>query len=219
MKNRHKIGVYEKYVKRYLDVWISLTFILMFFWLYIGIAILVKIKLGGPVLFKQKRPGLHGKIFEMVKFRTMTDKRDADGNLLPDEERLTKFGKWLRSTSLDELPEMFLVLKGDMSLIGPRPLLVSYLPYYTEKEMHRHDVRPGLTGLAQINGRDYVKWEDKFAMDLKYVKHLSFGMDIFIFFKTLAVVLKRQDIEAGSAVIHEGVLYRPLDVERSKIYK
>lgn len=204
-RNLHKQGIYEKYIKRYLDVWISLTFIFMFFWLYIGIAILVKIKLGGPVLFKQKRPGLNGKIFDMVKFRTMTDERDEKGNLLPDEERLTKFGKWLRSTSLDELPEMFLVLKGDMSLIGPRPLLVSYLPYYTEEEMHRHDVRPGLTGLAQVNGRNLVGWTERFRYDVTYVNHITFVGDIKIALKTIYKVMFGADISTNTGYLESNM--------------
>ena len=204
-RNLHKQGIYEKYIKRYLDVWISLTFIFMFFWLYIGIAILVKIKLGGPVLFKQKRPGLNGKIFDMVKFRTMTDERDEKGNLLPDEERLTKFGKWLRSTSLDELPEMFLVLKGDMSLIGPRPLLVSYLPYYTEEEMHRHDVRPGLTGLAQVNGRNLVGWTERFRYDVTYVNHITFVGDIKIALKTIYKVMFGADITTNTGYLESNM--------------
>ena len=202
-RNLHKQGIYEKYIKRYLDVWISLTFIFMFFWLYIGIAILVKIKLGGPVLFKQKRPGLNGKIFDMVKFRTMTDERDEKGNLLPDEERLTKFGKWLRATSLDELPEMFLVLKGDMSLIGPRPLLVSYLPLYNKHQQRRHEVKPGLTGLAQIKGRNAISWNKKFDYDVYYVEHISFFMDIFILIQTIHVVLKREGISSDTSVTME----------------
>ena len=202
-RNLHKQGIYEKYIKRYLDVWISLTFIFMFFWLYIGIAILVKIKLGGSVLFKQKRPGLNGKIFDMVKFRTMTDERDEKGNLLPDEERLTKFGKWLRATSLDELPEMFLVLKGDMSLIGPRPLLVSYLPLYNKHQQRRHEVKPGLTGLAQIKGRNAISWNKKFDYDVYYVEHISFFMDIFILIQTIHVVLKREGISSDTSVTME----------------
>lgn len=159
------------------------------------IAILVRIKLGTPVIFKQQRPGKNEKIFTLYKFRTMTDKKDENGNLLPDSERLTKFGKLLRSTSLDELPELINILKGDMAIVGPRPLLVKYLPYYTEEEKHRHDVRPGLTGLAQICGRNNLDWNERFEMDLKYVNSVSFKEDLIIIFKTISSVLKHNDIE------------------------
>ena len=165
-------GLYNKYIKRILDILISLTFIVLFSWLYLILVILVRIKLGSPVLFCQERPGYNEKIFKLYKFRTMTDKRDEKGNLLPDSERLTKFGSMLRSTSLDELPEMFNILKGDMSLIGPRPLLVEYLPYYTEEERLRHSVRPGLTGLAQVSGRNYLAWDKRLARDVEYVNHI-----------------------------------------------
>ena len=158
--------MYRKFFKRFLDIIISLIFILCFWWLYIVIAILVRIKLGSPVLFKQDRPGLNEKIFKMYKFRTMTDEKDKDGNLLPDAERLTKFGKFLRSTSLDEIPELWNVLKGEMSLVGPRPLLVSYLTKYNEYEKRRHEVRPGITGWAQINGRNNTTWEERFKNDI-----------------------------------------------------
>ena len=149
-------------------------------------------------MFRQERPGRNEKIFTLCKFRTMTDKRDENGNLLPDEVRLTKFGKLLRSTSLDELPELFNILKGDMSIIGPRPLLVRYLPWYKEEERHRHDVRPGLTGLAQVNGRNALGWEDRFAFDLEYVKHCSFGMDLKIIIMTVGKVLKRSGTLSGA---------------------
>ncbi len=162
------------------------------------LCILVRVKLGSPVLFRQERPGRNEKIFTLCKFRTMTDKRDENGNLLPDEVRLTKFGKLLRSTSLDELPELFNILKGDMSIIGPRPLLVRYLPWYKEEERHRHDVRPGLTGLAQVNGRNALGWEDRFAFDLEYVKHCSFGMDLKIIIMTVGKVLKRSGTLSGA---------------------
>ena len=187
-------GLYNKYIKRILDILISLTFIVLFSWLYLILVILVRIKLGSPVLFCQKRPGYNEKIFTLYKFRTMTDKRDEKGNLLPDSERLTKFGSMLRSTSLDELPEMFNILKGDMSLIGPRPLLVEYLPYYTEEERLRHSVRPGLTGLAQVSGRNYLAWDKRLARDVEYVNHISFIMDVKIIIKTIMVVLKKEDI-------------------------
>jgi lipopolysaccharide/colanic/teichoic acid biosynthesis glycosyltransferase len=160
--------------------------------------ILVRVKLGSPVLFHQERPGRYEKIFKLYKFRSMTDERDAEGNLLPDEVRLTKFGRILRSTSLDELPELFNILKGDMSLIGPRPLLVRYLPYYTQEERHRHDVRPGLTGLAQVNGRNALGWEDRFRYDLYYVEHLGFLMDLKIIGMTAGKVLKRSGTLSGA---------------------
>ena len=187
--------IYSKYIKRLLDIIISLTFIIVFSWLYLILAILVRIKLGSPVLFCQERPGYYEKIFRLYKFRTMTDRRDENGDLLPDGERLTKFGSMLRSTSLDELPEMFNILKGDMSLIGPRPLLVEYLPYYTEEERLRHSVRPGLTGLAQVSGRNLLGWDDRFRTDEEYVKNISFAMDVRILFRTVKKVLVRDDIE------------------------
>ena len=189
--------MYKKYFKRLVDILCALAAIIVFSWLYIIVAILVRIKLGSPVLFKQERPGLNGKIFKLYKFRTMTDKRDENGELLPDDVRLTKFGKILRSTSLDELPEAFNILKGDMSVVGPRPLLVSYLPYYTEEELHRHDVRPGLTGLAQVNGRNTITWEEKFKYDLEYVNNISFANDIRIIWKTIFKFIKREDIRVG----------------------
>ena len=194
-------GLYNKYIKRILDILISLTFIVLFSWLYLILVILVRIKLGSPVLFCQERPGYNEKIFKLYKFRTMTDKRDEKGNLLPDSERLTKFGSMLRSTSLDELPEMFNILKGDMSLIGPRPLLVEYLPYYTEEERLRHSVRPGLTGLAQVSGRNYLAWDKRLARDVEYVNHISFIMDVRIIIKTIMVVLKKEDIAIDTNIV------------------
>lgn len=199
-------GLYNKYIKRILDILISLTFIVLFSWLYLILVILVRIKLGSPVLFCQERPGYNEKIFTLYKFRTMTDKRDEKGNLLPDSERLTKFGSMLRSTSLDELPEMFNILKGDMSLIGPRPLLVEYLPYYTEEERLRHSVRPGLTGLAQVSGRNYLAWDKRLAKDVEYVNHISFIMDIRIIIKTIMVVFKKEDVSVDTNVV-EGYLW------------
>ena len=179
----------------------------MFWWLYLIVAVLVRIKLGSPIIFKQERPGKIDKktgketIFNLYKFRTMTDKRDVEGNLLPDDVRLTKFGRILRSTSLDELPEAFNILKGDMSVIGPRPLLVEYLPYYTKEEHHRHDVRPGLSGWAQINGRNAIdSWEQRFQYDLEYVKNVSFAFDIKVVLKTIEKVLKRSDIQVGKQI-------------------
>ena len=186
--------MYRKFLKRFLDIIISLIFILCFWWLYLISAILVRMKLGSPVLFKQDRPGLNEKIFKMYKFRTMTDEKDKDGNLLPDAERLTKFGKFLRSTSLDEIPEFFNILRGDMSLIGPRPLLVEYLNYYTNDEKKRHNVRPGISGWAQVNGRNSLSWEEKFKYDIEYVEKLSFLFDFKIVLLTIKKVLKREDI-------------------------
>ena len=199
-------GLYNKYIKRILDILISLTFIVLFSWLYLILVILVRIKLGSPVLFCQKRPGYKEKIFTLYKFRTMTDKRDENGTLLPDSERLTKFGSMLRSTSLDELPEMFNILKGDMSLIGPRPLLIEYLPYYTEEERLRHSVRPGLTGLAQVSGRNYLAWDKRLARDVEYVNHISFIMDVRIIIKTIMVVFKKEDVSVDTNVV-EGYLW------------
>lgn len=162
---------------------------------------LVRVKLGTPVLFRQERPGKDEKIFQLYKFRSMTDQKDAEGNLLPDDIRLTKFGRLLRSTSLDELPELINIIKGDMAIVGPRPLLKEYLPYYTEEERHRHDVRPGLTGLAQVNGRNAINsWEERFAYDLDYVKHVSLAMDLKVLFLTVYKVFKRADIQVGSEI-------------------
>ena len=199
-------GLYNKYIKRILDILISLTFIVLFSWLYLILVIIVRFKLGSPVVFCQERPGYNEKIFKLYKFRTMTDKRDEKGNLLPDSERLTKFGSMLRSTSLDELPEMFNILKGDMSLIGPRPLLVEYLPYYTEEERLRHSVRPGLTGLAQVSGRNYLAWDKRLARDVEYVNHISFIMDVRIIIKTIMVVFKKEDVSVDTNVV-EGYLW------------
>lgn len=189
--------MYEKFVKRFLDILISLTGIILLSPILLILWILVRTKLGSPVLFKQKRPGKNGEIFELCKFRSMTDERDGEGNLLPDEVRLTSFGKKLRASSLDELPELFNILKGDMSLIGPRPLLVKYLPYYSEEESHRHDIRPGLTGLAQVNGRNAIGWEDRFRYDLEYVRNLSFSLDFKILFMTVGKVLNRSGVLSG----------------------
>lgn len=199
MESKHKQGIYEKYVKRMLDIVLSLVFILLFWWVYVIISLLVRVKLGSPVLFRQQRPGKDGKIFDMVKYRTMTDQRDEKGELLPDDMRLTKFGKLLRATSLDELPEIFLILKGDLSIIGPRPLLVSYLPLYNEHQKRRHEVKPGLTGYAQVNGRNAISWEEKFDLDVWYVDHVSFVTDIKILFKTVQVVFKRSGISSGTS--------------------
>ena len=186
--------MYAKYFKRILDFLLSLIALIILSPVFLIIAILVRVKLGSPVIFKQKRPGKNEKIFTLYKFRTMTDKKDENGNLLPDEKRLTKFGKALRSTSLDELPELFNILKGDMSIIGPRPLLVEYLPLYNEEQKHRHDVRPGLTGLAQVSGRNSISWEEKFDDDIRYIKNITFINDVKIFFETIIKVFKREGI-------------------------
>ena len=186
--------MYAKYIKRILDFTLSLIALIVLSPVFVIIAILVKIKLGSPVIFKQERPGKDEKIFTLYKFRTMTDEKDENGNLLPDAKRLTKFGKMLRSTSLDELPELINIIKGDMSIVGPRPLLVEYLPLYDEEQRHRHDVRPGLTGLAQINGRNSLSWEEKFKDDIKYIKKITFLEDVRIFFKTIIKVFRREGI-------------------------
>ena len=186
--------MYRKYIKRLLDFILSLLALIILSPVLLITALLVRIKLGSPVIFKQKRPGLNEKIFTLYKFRTMTDKKDDEGNLLPDSERLTKFGKILRSTSLDELPELINILKGDMSIVGPRPLLVEYLDLYNEEQKHRHDVRPGLTGLAQVNGRNSISWEDKFKEDIKYIEKISLIGDIKIILKTVEKVFKREGI-------------------------
>lgn len=189
--------MYAKYIKRILDLILSLMALIVLMPLMIIIGILVRINLGSPIIFKQKRPGKNEKTFTLYKFRTMTDKRDIDGNLLPDEYRLTKFGKFLRSTSLDELPELINIIKGDMAIVGPRPLLVEYLPYYTEEEKHRHDVRPGLTGLAQVNGRNLLEWDERLKKDLEYINSISVKNDLFIIFRTIINVIKRKDIAVG----------------------
>ncbi len=186
--------MYKKFFKRFLDIVISLLGLIILSPVILVVAILVRIKLGAPVIFKQERPGKDGEIFELYKFRSMSDKKDENGKLLPDSERLTKFGKILRATSLDEIPELVNILKGEMSLIGPRPLAVCYLPYYNETEKHRHDVRPGLTGLAQINGRNVLNWEDRFAYDIEYVNNITFINDLKILFKTFYKVIKKEDV-------------------------
>ncbi len=202
-----KNGIYNRFFKRLLDIICALLAIIVFWWLFLIIAILVRVKLGSPIIFKQARPGKINpktekeKIFYLYKFRSMTDEKDEDGNLLPDDKRLTKFGRILRSTSMDELPEVINILKGDMSIIGPRPLLVEYLPYYSEREHHRHDVRPGLSGWAQINGRNAIdSWEQRFEYDLEYVNNVSFSFDVKVIFMTVVKVLKRSDIQVGSQI-------------------
>lgn len=204
--------MYRKYFKRLFDIVFSLTFILCFWWLYIIVALLVRVKLGSPVIFKQDRPGLDEKIFTMYKFRSMTDARDRDGNLLSDAERLPRFGKILRSTSLDEIPEMFNVLKGDMSIVGPRPLLIKYLPYYTQEERNRHKVRPGITGWAQVNGRNLLTWDKRLAKDIEYEREVSFYFDIKVIFLTLKKVIKKEDV-----VVINDLEFKSLDMERKNV--
>ncbi|MFY9257194.1 MAG: sugar transferase [Dethiobacteria bacterium] len=198
-----KTGIYGRYFKRLLDFILSLIALVVLSPVFLIIALLVRIKLGSPVLFKQERPGLNEKIFTIYKFRTMTDERDENGELLPNHLRLTKFGRALRSSSLDELPELFNILRGDMSFIGPRPLLIEYLPLYNEQQRRRHAVRPGLTGLAQVNGRNAITWEEKFHYDLEYVDNLSFLLDLKIMVKTIVKVLKREGINSSEAVTME----------------
>ncbi|TWT07035.1 sugar transferase [Planococcus sp. CPCC 101016] len=196
-------GIYKQFLKRPMDFILSLIAIIVLSPVFFIVAVLVRTKLGSPVLFKQERPGLNEKIFSMYKFRSMTDQRDSKGNLLPDSIRLTKFGKFLRSTSLDELPGLLNILRGDMSIIGPRPLLVQYLPLYNEFQKHRHDVRPGLSGLAQVNGRNAISWEEKFKLDVKYVNKVSFIGDWKIIFLTLKKVFIREGISSDTTVTME----------------
>lgn len=195
---------YQRYGKRVIDLCLSLVLLILFWWVLAIVAILVRVKLGSPVLFRQPRPGRDEKVFNLYKFRTMTDERDADGNLLPDEQRLTKFGSVLRSTSLDELPEVFNIVRGDMSIIGPRPLLVKYLPRYSAEQRRRHEARPGLTGLAQVNGRNSISWDEKFLYDVEYVDNVSLGLDASIFLRTILATLRRSGISAeGEATVPE----------------
>ncbi|MDD6066187.1 MAG: sugar transferase [Firmicutes bacterium] len=205
MKEKHKpYGPYEKYLKRPLDLLCGIAAVAVFWWLYVIVDALVRIKLGSPVLFTQERPGKDEKIFKLYKFRTMTDARDKNGELLPDEVRLTSFGKMLRATSLDELPEAFNIIKGDMSVIGPRPLLIKYLPRYNEKQKHRHDVRPGLSGLAQVNGRNTVSWEEKFEYDVEYVNHITFLGDVKIIIQTISrALIKKEGITSETSATME----------------
>lgn len=197
-----KVSFYEKYIKRVLDILCSLAAIILFCWLFAIVALLVRIKLGSPVIFKQPRPGKDEKVFMLHKFRSMTDETDDKGELLPDEMRLTRFGRFLRSTSLDELPELWDILIGNMSIIGPRPLLVKYLPLYNDEQRRRHEVRPGLTGWAQVHGRNLTSWEERFAYDTDYVDHLSFALDVKIVFMTFHCVFAREGISAeGSATM------------------
>ena len=200
---KHKKGFYEKYIKLPQDVVLATLALIVLSPVMLIVAILVRTKLGSPVLFKQERPGLNGEIFKLYKFRSMSDAKDKDGNLLPDEERLGKFGKSLRSTSLDELPSLLNIIKGEMSIVGPRPLLVRYLPRYNEHQARRHEVRPGFTGHAQVNGRNSISWEDKFNYDVEYVDNITFINDWKIIFKTVLVVLKRDGISSETSVTME----------------
>ena len=222
MRLERKRGFYEKYIKRLLDIICSLLFIIAFSWLYAIIAIIVRIKMGSPVLFKQPRPGIvknsKETIFDMYKFRTMTDERDENGDLLPDEERLSEFGAMLRSTSLDELPEVFCILRGTMSVIGPRPQLVRDMVFMSDKQRMRHTAKPGLTGLAQVKGRNAVTWDEKLDWDLKYIEQVSFFGDVKILLETVAVVFKRSGItdgenatalDYGDALLKAGKVSRP----------
>ena len=212
-------GPYERWIKRSIDIVIALLVILLFWWLYAIIALLVKIKLGSPVIFSHERPGKidkqtgKEKVFRLYKFRSMTDARDENGNLLPGAQRLTKFGKILRATSLDELPEIWNILKGDMSLIGPRPLAMEYLPYYTDEERERHIVTPGLTGLAQASGRNNLSWEEKFALDIEYANNITFLNDIKIIFKTVKAVLISEGIGQGEKSPESFHIYRKKQLE------
>ncbi|WP_195599820.1 sugar transferase [Longibaculum muris] len=201
--------MYRLFFKRFLDFTLSLIAIILLSPIYIIVTIIVKTKLGSPVIFTQERPGKDEVIFKMYKFRSMTSETDAEGNLLPDDMRLTKFGKLLRSTSLDELPELFNILKGDMSIIGPRPLLVRYLPRYNEEQRHRHDVRPGLTGYAQAHGRNAVSWEDKFAMDVWYTKNITFLGDVKIIWDTVMTVIKRDGVSSETSSTMEEFMGTP----------
>lgn len=229
MPNHKPYGPYERFIKRPLDCVLS-SLALVVLSPVIGItALLVKTKLGSPILFKQERPGKNERIFSIYKFRSMTDARDENGELLPDNQRLQKFGRFLRSTSLDELPELFNIAKGDMAIIGPRPLLVRYLPYYTDEERHRHDVRPGLTGMSQVHGRNYSSWQERFSYDLSYVNKITFLGDVKIIIDTVKAVLSHSGV-ADRSQIHadeNGDLYitingvkhrypKPLDEERKK---
>jgi lipopolysaccharide/colanic/teichoic acid biosynthesis glycosyltransferase len=199
----HKKGLYEKCFKRPFDFMVSLVAFIILSPLLLIIAILVRIKLGKPIIFKQERPGLNEKIFTLYKFRTMIDKKDQQGLLLPDGERLTKFGKFLRSASLDELPGLLNIIKGDMSVVGPRPLLVEYLELYNTEQRKRHKVRPGLTGLAQVNGRNSISWDDKFQYDLSYIRNVSFGFDIRIILKTVKKIFHREGISSSTSATME----------------
>ena len=193
---KHKIKCpYEAFFKRLIDIVASSLVVILFCWLYAILALIVRFNLGSPIIFTQDRPGKNGKVFKLYKFRSMSDKRDENGELLPDKMRLNKFGRILRSTSLDELPELFNIIKGDMSIVGPRPLLVKYLPFYNAHDARRHEVRPGLTGLAQVSGRNAMSWKEKFEKDIEYVDNLTFLMDLKVVLMTIKKVFIREGIE------------------------
>lgn len=215
---KRKNSIYSKYIKRVMDFILSCLALIIFSPIILSFTIIGAIKMKGNPFFSQKRPGRNEKIFKLYKFRTMTNKKDAEGNLLPDEKRLTKYGRFLRSTSIDELPELINILKGDMSIVGPRPLLISYLPYYTEKERHRHDVRPGLSGLAQINGRNYLDWDHRLAYDVKYVENITFLGDINIILLTIKKAMKRENIAVDTGKVETNLAKeRKEKEEREKI--
>ena len=201
--------MYAKYFKRMLDFTLSLGAIIVLSPILLVLTIVGAVAMGGNPFFTQDRPGKNEKIFKLVKFRTMNNKKDKNGKLLPDDKRLTSYGKWLRSTSLDEIPELFNILKGDMSIIGPRPLLVRYLPRYNKEQHRRHEVRPGLTGLAQVKGRNDLTWEDKFKYDVKYVDHITFINDVNIIIETVKIVLNRSGISSGTSVTMEEFMGTP----------
>lgn len=207
MKKHKPYGIYERFFKRPIDIICALLALIVFCWLYLIVAVLVRIKLGSPVIFKQARPGRNEKIFNLYKFRTMTDERDENGELLPDDVRLTKFGRFLRKTSLDELPEAVNILKGDMSVVGPRPLLVRYLERYSDEQKRRHEVRPGLSGYAQVHGRNAVTWEEKFRMDVEYVDRITFFGDVKIILDTvLKAFVKQEGISSDTSATMEEFL-------------
>lgn len=214
VKEERRKGAYKDYVKRLLDIICSGLGLIISSPIFLVVAILVRIKLGTPIIYKQERPGRNEKNFFLYKFRSMTDKKDSNGNLLPDEKRLTTFGRKLRSTSLDELPELWNIFKGDMTIVGPRPLLVEYLPYYTEEEAHRHDIRPGLTGWAQVNGRNVTLWDERLQQDLYYIEHCSFLFDCKIILMTISKVIKRSDILVGEQHSQRGEGHGRLDEVR-----
>ena len=205
--------MYRLFIKRGLDIILSGMALLVLSPVFLVVAVLVRVKLGSPVIFHQERPGYREKIFTLCKFRTMTDEKDAQGELLPDSVRLTAFGSFLRKTSLDELPELWNIFRGDMSIIGPRPLLVGYLPYYTQRERLRHTVRPGLTGLAQVSGRNFIAWDHRLSKDVEYVEHLTFLMDLKILWKTVMVVLKEEDVAVETDSV-EGYLWDERERQR-----
>ena len=207
--------MYRRFVKRGFDILLSGMALILLSPVFLVVALLVRTKLGSPVIFHQERPGYRERIFTLCKFRTMTDARDEKGELLPDAKRLTAFGSFLRSTSLDELPELWNIFRGDMSLIGPRPLLTGYLPYYTERERLRHTVRPGLTGLAQVSGRNFIAWDERLEKDVEYVEQLSFLLDLRILFQTIAVVLKKEDVAVETDSV-EGFLWDERERQREQ---